>query len=159
MALLENYYKLSIAINEANNGIQATTANLHTILFHGAPATLSSILAMQEKLRYRKRLVDSMTDQLATVKGLVANSEEDVSRRCDQFLAAMGGGDKGKLSAADIDAYSKNFNQNNDLKLVDPLNLETLITKLKEENETLDVECDSKISEINALTQIDVDLA
>ena len=114
---------------------------------------------MQEKLRYRKRLVDSMTDQLATVKGLVANSEEDVSRRCDQFLAAMGGGDKGKLSAADIDAYSKNFHQNNDLKLVDPLNLETLITKLKEENETLDVECDSKISEINALTQIDVDLA
>ena len=157
-ALLGNLYELSTAINRANNGIGEDTANLHTVDFDGKQATLSSILAAQEGLRYRKRLAERLTNQLAAAKNQVSRSEADVERRCDQFLASMGGGDKSKLSAADIDAYSKNFHQNNDMKLVDPLGLEKLIEQLKERNEALDVECDSKISEINALTQIDVDL-
>ena len=158
LALLANYKKLSMAINAANNGIGADTEHLHTVDFHGGQATLSGILVTQECLHYRVQLVEKLTSQLAYVKNQVANSEAEVEKRCDTFRASMGGGDKSKLSAADIDAYSKNFHQNNDLKLVDPLGLEKLIEQLKEQNEALDVECDSKISEINALTQIDVDL-
>lgn len=158
LALLANYKKLSMAINEANNGIGGDTEHLHTVDFHGGKATLSDILVTQEALHYRQQLVDELTEQLVNVKNQVSRSEADVEKRCDLFLASMGGGDKSKLSAADIDAYSKNFHQNNDLKLVDPLGLEKLIEQLKEQNEALDVECDSKISEINALTQIDVDL-
>ena len=158
LALLDNLYKLSTAISRANNGIQADTANLHTVDFNGGQATLSDILAAQEGLRYRQQLADKLTDQLAYAKLQVSRSEADVDKRCDQFLASMGGGDKSKLSAADIDSYSKNFHTNNDMKLVDPLGLEKLIEKLKEQNEALDVESDSKISEINALTQVEVDL-
>jgi hypothetical protein len=157
-ALLDNLYKLSTAINRANNGIQDDTTNLHTVDFNGGQATLSSILAAQEGLRYRQQLVEKLTEQLAYMKNQVSRSEADVEKRCDQFLASMGGGDKNKLSAADIDSYSKNFHLNNDLKLVDPLGLEKLIEQLKERNEALDVESDSKISEINALTQVEVDL-
>ena len=157
-ALLSNLYELSTAINRANNGIAADTTNIHTVDFDGKPATLSSILAAQESLHYRKQLLEHLTNQLAAVKNRVSRSEDEVEHRCDLFLASMGGGDKNKLSAADIDAYSKNFHQNNDMKLVDPLGIEKLIPQLKERIETLDVECDSKISEINALTQVDVDI-
>ena len=158
-ALLSNLYELSTAINRANNGIAEDTTNLHTIDFDGKPATLSSILAAQEGLRYRKMLVDRLTEQLVEAKNQVSRSEADVVSRCDQFLASMAGGDKSKLSATDIDTYSKSFHANNDMKLVDPLGLEKLIERLKERNEALDVECDSKISEINALTQIEVNLS
>ena len=156
LALIANLYELSTAINRANNGIADDTTNLHTVDFDGKQATLSSILAAQEGLRYRKQLAEKLTRQLADAQYEVTSSEVDVAERCDQFLAAMGGGDKKKLTAAEIDAYSKNFHANNDRKLVDPLGLEKLVEKMKEANEALDVECDSKISEINALTQIDV---
>ena len=102
--------------------------------------------------------VEKLKSQLGDAQYQVTNSEMEVAERCDQFLAAMGGGDKKKLSAEEIDTYSKNFHANNDRKLVDPLGIEKLIEELGEKNETLDVECDSKISEINALTQIDVNL-
>lgn len=157
-ALIANLYELSTAISRANNGIAEDTTHLHTVEFNGEQATLATILSAQEGLRYRKQLVEKLTEQLADARYQVTNSEMEVAERCDQFLASMGGGDKSKLSAADIDAYSKNFHANNDRKLVDPLGLEKLIEQLKEQNEALDVECDSKISEINALTQIDVDL-
>ena len=157
-ALISNLHELSTAISRANNGIAEDTTNLHTIDFAGQPATLSSILAAQEGLRFRKLLVEQMTEQLVEAKNQISRSEADIEKRCDQFLTSMGGGDKSKLLAADIDAYSKSFHQNNDMKLVDPLGLEKLIEQMKERNEALDVECDSKISEINALTQIEVHL-
>lgn len=155
-ALMENLYKLSTAINRANNGIGDDTTNLHTVDFDGRQATLSSILAEQEVLRYRKQMVDIMSKQLANVKNQIASSEADVEARCDQFLVSMGGGDKSKLSAQDIDQYSTSFHKNNDLKLVDPLGLEARIAKLKDRNEFLEVETDSKISEINAMTKVEV---
>lgn len=158
LALIANLYELSTAISRANNGIANDTTNLHTVDFDGKPATLSSILAAQEALRYRKQLVEKLKSQLGDAQYQVTNSEMEVAERCDQFLAAMGGGDKKKLSAEEIDTYSKNFHANNDRKLVDPLGLEKLIEELGEKNEALDVECDSKISEINALTQINVNL-
>lgn len=158
LALIENFRKLSVSINEANNGIGEDTEHVHTVDFHGNQATLSSVLVTQETLRYRQQLLDCLTEQLVAVKNQVSRSEDDVERRCDMFLNSMGGGDKSVLSAADIDAYSKNFHQNNDLKLVDPLGLEKLIEQMKTQNETLAIECDSKISEINALTQIEVEL-
>ena len=158
LALIGNFYDLSTAINRANNGIADDTTNIHTVDFDGKQATLSSILAAQEALRYRKQLVEKLRSQLGDAQYDVTNSEMEVAERCDQFLASMGGGDKKKLSAAEIETYSRNFHANNDRKLVDPLGLEKLIEELRERNEALDVECDSKISEINALTQIDVDL-
>ena len=94
LALIGNFYDLSTAINRANNGIADDTTNIHTVDFDGKQATLSSILAAQEALRYRKQLVEKLRSQLGDAQYDVTNSEMEVAERCDQFLASMGGGDK-----------------------------------------------------------------
>lgn len=156
LQLQKNLRNLSVAINEANNGITAETTNIHKVDFDGRKATLSEILVTQESIHYTKMIIDAMANQLSKAKNRIARSQVDVDERCDRFLSSMAGGDKAKLSASDIDSMSKNFHENNDNKLVDPLNLEKVIEKLRERVEFLDVETDSKISEINAMTEIEV---
>lgn len=156
VALKKNLQVISNAINRANNGITDDTVGISTVDFLGGKATLSSILVAQEDLRCTKFIIEVMTKQLSKAKNAVSRSEMNVNERCDAFLSSMGGGDSSKLSASDIDAYSRSFHENNDLKLVDPLHLEVLIESLKQDAERLDIEADSKISEINAMVTIEI---
>ena len=157
-SLIDNFSKLNKAITAANAGVTKESTNIAKKTVGGEEMTLADIIQAKTTLSYMNALHKAMAGQLASAKVKIEMNAQIVSDRCDTFLANMGGGDKSALSKDDVAAYSKQFHDNNDLRLVDPLNLEQLLDDLCTKYEKLVVEIDSCNSELNASTMIDVDI-
>jgi hypothetical protein len=159
-ALISNLQALNKAITAANAGITSETTNIQKTSLENETGelTLADIIQLKEIQKYRKNLLTVMTYQLTCAKNTIESGSASVAERCDKFLAGMAGGDKAKMSKDDIASYTKQFHENNDLKTVDPLGLTTLCRDLQKKFDDLDTEIDSKNSELNALTMIEVDL-
>lgn len=157
-ALFENFNKLNKAITAANAGVTKDSTSIKTTVVNGEKMTLADIIQAKTYLHYMNMLLKAMSNQLTKAKMKIEMSAQIVSDRCDAFLANMGGGDKATLSKDDVAAYSKQFHDNNDLRLVDPIGLENVVNDLCAKLEDFAVEIDARNSELNASTIIDVDI-
>lgn len=157
-ALFENFNKLNKAITAANAGVTKDSTSIKTTVVNGEKMTLADIIQAKTYLHYMNMLLKAMSSQLTNAKMKIEMNAQIVSDRCDTFLANMGGGDKATLSKDDVAAYSKQFHDNNDLRLVDPIGLENVVNDLCAKLEDFAVEIDARNSELNASTIIDVDI-
>ena len=157
-ALFENFNKLNKAITAANAGVTKDSTSIKTTVVNGEKMTLADIIQAKTYLHYMNMLLKAMSNQLTNAKMKIEMNAQIVSDRCDTFLANMGGGDKATLSKDDVAAYSKQFHDNNDLRLVDPIGLENVVNDLCAKLEDFAVEIDARNSELNASTIIDVDI-
>ena len=157
-ALFENFNKLNKAITAANAGVTKDSTSIKTTVVNGEKMTLADIIQAKTYLHYMNMLLKAMSNQLTKAKMKIEMSAQIVSDRCDAFLANRGGGDKATLSKDDVAAYSKQFHDNNDLRLVDPIGLENVVNDLCAKLEDFAVEIDARNSELNASTIIDVDI-
>ena len=154
-ALIDNYEALNRAISRANAGV-TPEAKIAETEIGGKKYVLTDLIQLVEVTRFKRALLKAMSLENSRAVEKVESTAETVSRRCDTFLAGMAGGDKGKLTREDIDSYTKSFHENNDARLIDPLGLQNLIPKMEKELSEFETEVDSRISELNALTRIEV---
>jgi hypothetical protein len=150
VALVSNYGKLSRRIALANVGE-------HTDIIGEGP-TVSDVMVQQQRDKFSERILEVFKTQYSSAKREVDYSNEALSERLDKFLASMGGGEKNKLSNEEVEKLSDTFRRQNELCLIDPLKLISLIPEAEKKLEESKAEVDALLDELNARIIIEIDL-
>nr|DAP36851.1 MAG TPA: septicolysin [Caudoviricetes sp.] len=150
VALVSNYGKLSRRIALANVGETTETIS-------GEP-TVSDIMIQQQRDKFSERVLDVFKTQYSSAKRDVDYSNESLFERLDRFLTSMTGGEKNKLFPKEVEELTETFRRQNELRLVDPLKLITLIPEAEKKLEESKAEVDSLLDELNARIVIEIDL-
>lgn len=159
-SLIKNLESLNSAITAANAGITKDTTGIEKVKldYGNRTVTLADIIQLKESVKYRRTFLKVLTRQMTDAIMTVERSMAETNNRCDMLISSMkNGNDKATVNQKEIDSLTDSFHKNNDYKLVDPLSLKKLIKETKDELDKADVEIDSKNSELNALTKIEID--
>jgi len=156
-SLLENFRKLRMAVTRSNSGIDESTSNI-SYADSAKQMTVAEIVAYQTHVIPLKRaLLREMTDHYNEVSRKVEVENERVSEKGMLVLTStFGGKDSKNIPLAEVESFMETYKSNNALKLVDPLDLKSVIDKLSEEVDEDTVWADSALSEANALRTIEV---
>jgi hypothetical protein len=156
-SLLENFRKLRMAVTRSNSGIDESTSNI-SYADSAKQMTVAEIVAYQTHVIPLKRaLLREMTDHYNEVSSKVEVENERVSEKGMLVLTStFGGKDSKNIPLAEVESFMETYKSNNALKLVDPLDLKSVIDKLSEEVDEDTVWADSALSEANALRTIEV---
>jgi hypothetical protein len=157
--LMRNYTALKLGIIRANSGVTGKTQEVEQVELNGKKYLVAEIIAIQQFIvPMKERLLAAMADQLETTNNHIERTNARVSNDISQVLSAVSNGDKTKLTGDQVDALTKAHYANNCEFAVDPLKLTEKIRDLRKEIDELTVAVDAKLSEVNALTVIDVDI-
>lgn len=156
--LIRNYDKLRRAIIRSNSG----AVNPKTVKVCGEDYTVAELICKQRPaegwLKFQKALLGRLSSEKNVNLKALEKYNEKVNERMDNFLASFAGGDKNKLSAAEIQEQSRMYRENNEAVLIDPLDITKKIEELSTMIDEFVTEADSALAEQNALTTIEVDL-
>lgn len=150
---LDNYIKLNRVINCVNsmvvynyNGNDISLAELRTTKSDVVMETRRSIIeSLRNDLqKATKYYVDKMT--------AIKNGEEK------HVESTFGANAASVVNAEEIAKVLKYYHESNDIEYVDPLKLEALVNKLSEEFDDFYTTMDFRLSEINAMINVEVDL-
>ncbi len=134
-----------------------TKANAETIVKVGEKEmTISEAINFKSIIGFKKELINSLTAKLNRTKqeieGANTKVEENVLRIAETALQK----DNVKINDNDAINITKPYIEANEYKLIDPLKIETLIEDLTNEVEIFEAEVDAVLSEINAITVIEI---
>jgi transcriptional regulatory protein LevR len=117
--------------------------------------TVAEAIERKSSIEYHKALLQTMRHQLHYVQTRVQELEEETRDRLDRLLESKLG-KEGKTREEDLKAITKNFEEKNMPKIIDPLNLQKQIEDLDEYIDNFENEVDLVLSESNAQTEIEV---
>lgn len=117
--------------------------------------TVAEAIEYKTSIHYKKRLLDTMREQLLTAKAQFTSQQESVDTRLEKLLHSELGKDV-KTSPETITALTNSFRENNKVELVDPLDLAARTRELEEEIESFETNVDWVLSETNGKTLITV---
>ncbi len=121
----------------------------------GREMTVAEAIDQKSLLEYKKNLLRSLKTQKAQFDKELEMSRTNMDRQIEVFMQQNLGKDR-KTSAEDYNQIAAPFIQANELKLVDPINVGEVITKLEEEVTTFEADIDIALSESNSKTEITV---
>lgn len=147
--LIERKVLLKKKIVEAN----AVT----TVEIAGKVMTIADAITYKSIIEYKSELLNKLKSAYAAKKLELENKNAAVENNLQRILEASFGKDNVKVSKDDIDSISGPFLKSNEWHLVDPLGLEKSIQELENEIEEFDTEVDAALSEVNAITTIEID--
>ena len=116
--------------------------------------TVVAAIEKKTSVVYKTKLLLTLQASLSEARQNIEYHNSDTERRLDKLIEASVGSDSNKKD--EIEAISKPFMKRNEAKLVDPLKIEEVITKLDEEIEDFLVNVDVALSESNSTTYIEV---
>ncbi len=117
--------------------------------------SIAAAIEKKKTILYYKSLLSAMTRQLSYAKSEVDETNDNVQIRLDRLLEANFGKDL-KARDTEISQITKSFNEVNQAKLLDPIGLEVRIENLSEYIDGFESEVDIVLSEINAVTYIEI---
>jgi len=117
--------------------------------------TVAEAIEYKTSIVYKRRLLDTLRDQLFTAKERFREQQEAVDARLEKLLHSELGKDV-KTSPDTITALTNTFRENNKVELVDPLDLASRTRALEDEIESFETNVDWVLSETNGKTQITV---
>jgi hypothetical protein len=117
--------------------------------------TVAEAIEYKTSIVYKKRLLETMRDQLIRAKDTFTSQQEAVDGRLEKLLHSELGKDV-KTSPETITALTNSFRENNKVELVDPLDLSERTRELEEEIEDFETNVDWVLSETNGKTMIEV---
>jgi hypothetical protein len=121
----------------------------------GKVLTVAQAIERKNSIQYEKDLLKVLSQNYASVLNKFVQSESDVQMRLQKLLEVTFGKDT-KTKGDEVDNISKPFLEANSPKLVDPLNLKSLIESLEKDIAEFEGEVDFRLSEANAMTTIEV---
>ena len=155
--LLANFEKLKLGIIRANSGVSSADNCANTVDLNGKKMLTAEVIAIQKFIiPMKEKLLNTLAAQLNRVNMSIEHTNARVTSDISNVLAAVSNGDKTKLTTEQVDALTKAHYANNCEFAVDPLKLADKIRELREEIDNLSVAVDSKLSEVNALTLIEI---
>lgn len=158
-ALYRNLLHIRTNIVMSNSGITKDSENVNLFAVEGLPGkhNVASLIVMQKYIHYADDFAEVLQHQYDEAIRKVESDNIRVENRLDDQLRSLTSGDTKKANTG-LEEFSRIYHEQNDVKLVDPLELATKLPELRKKYENLVVAIDSKLSEMNALSQIDIDL-
>ncbi len=157
-AKLQSANDLIARRNAIKSAIVAANA-VTQVTIGGKTYTIAEAINFKHEITYKKKMVEVLTRKHNAAKGKVLTANEDLSTKAlEQTKAYLGRPNdaNAKKTDADISEMYSNIYARLELSLVDPLNAESLIEKLKNEITSFETEVDAVLSEINAVTMIEI---
>lgn len=146
-SLIERRSAIKSAIVQSNSAVK--------VKIGGKDMTVAEAIERKTAIKYDQALLAAYRAQLANCLRAVETGNEKVKQRLDTLLQQNFGKDA-KASDADVEAISKPFMAQNELKLVDPLGLQTKAEELGKSIDEFLSEVDYVLSESNTITKITV---
>jgi len=146
--LIDRKHHLKSAIVKAN----AETP----VIVAGQTLMIAEAINYKVIVEQKKKLLQTLRHRLAEA---VADKEKRnlvVEQNLQKVLEATFGKDNVKITKDDMEAVRKPFLEANEWQLFDPLKVEEVIQKMEKEVTDFETEVDAVLSEINAITTIEV---
>ena len=121
--------------------------------------TIADAINFKTVIAVKKRLITRLTQWHTTVKSRFIKENEEVNRvALDNAKIMIGkqGDDRVKATDEDVKKIMEPFVKRNEFHLVDPLEIDKLTEILQNEVDEFEAEVDAVLSEINAITFIEV---
>lgn len=169
-ALIENYAKIKSAVIKSNAGV-AEDSELRRTSVCGKLLTVAEIIEMQDtiygrakKPGFKSKLLIKMKDDFAKAQMDFDDMQEKADEEVNQYIRSLAGKkrDEDETDAGTkslIEATSKMLHEQKGPRLIDPLKIANKINALENEIENFRTEADAILSEQNALSAIELDLA
>lgn len=169
-ALIANYIKLKAAVIKSNAGIR-NESELYKVTVAGQSLTVAEIIELNDTVYGRGKNTGFKSALLAKMKEDYSNAQiefDNIQGKTDdevnRYLQALAGKKKDDEETDSntkslIEATGKMLHEQKDPHLVDPLKIADKIVKLENEIEDFLTEADAVLSEQNALTVVELDLA
>lgn len=169
-ALIANYVKIKAAVIESNAGVLPGT-EFRRASVAGKSLTVAEIIELTDTVYGRAKKPGFKSQLLAKMKSDFARAQrcyDDMQEKADDEVSAYIRSLSGKKREDDetdagtkslIEATSKMLHEQKDPRLIDPLKIAEKIKNLENEIEEFRTEADAVLSEQNAMTTIEIDLA
>lgn len=170
--LVNGFYKKDEFEKEANAKLQSVTdlidrknaiksaitkANGTTMVeIAGKQMTISDAINYKTVIGFKKLLIKQLVNKHNQAKAQVEKNNKQVDDNALRLAEAALQKDNVKINDGDAVAITEPYLKKNRFSLVDPLGIEKLSVKLQEEVDEFEAEVDAVLSEINALTQIEI---
>lgn len=134
-----------------------TKANGTTIVeIAGKKMTISDAINYKTVIGFKKALIKQLVNKHNQAKAKVEQNNKQVDDNALRLAEAALQKDNVKINDGDAVAITEPYIKKNKFTLVDPLKVEELEEKLQTEVNEFEAEVDAVLSEINALTTIEV---
>jgi hypothetical protein len=146
-ALTKRRNEIKSAIVESNARTSVSVA--------GRVYSVAAAIERKTSIEYDRLLLNQLRHQLIGSLQTIASENQRAKDRLDKQIDQMLGQDR-KDKQAEIDVFTKAFNETNEAKKIDPLELQKVIDDLQRSIEDWDNEIDFILSESNVRTMIEV---
>ena len=169
-ALITNYTKIKAAVIESNAGVLPGT-ELRRVSVGSQPLTVAEIIELTDTVYgrtknpgFKSKLLAKMKDDFAKAQMDFDDMQEKADAEVSQYIRSLAGKkQEGEVTDAGtkslIEATAKMLHEQKDPRIIDPLKIAEKIKNLENEIEAFRTEADAVLSEQNALTTIELDLA
>lgn len=133
-----------------------TTNGITKVTVAGKEMTIADAINMKAVVLFKKKLVGKLkTDYQQTIAVLNKNNEA-VNANVQRILEATFGKENVKVTKDDMDAVRKPYIDANEFTLVDPLKVIDKVEEIEKEMGAFEADVDAALSEINAVTFIEI---
>lgn len=155
------YQSVTDLINRKNSIKSAIVkANGTTnVVISGKTMTIADAINFKTVISVKKNLIETLKRKHNSVKAKFNQENEkinNVALENAKIMIGKQGDDRVKPNDEDVKNIVDPFVKRNEFHLVDPLKIEETMEKLQIEVDEFEVEVDAVLSEINALTQIEI---
>lgn len=144
--LISRKTKIKSAIVDANGKTQVKVA--------GADMSIADAINFKAIIKFKKKLIEDIKNKHRNVVGTLNKNNELVNANVQRILEATFGKENVKVAKDDLDSVRKPYMEANEFHLFDPLKVDETIAKLEKEVSEFEADVDAVLSEINAVTII-----
>lgn len=148
IALIERKNAIKSAIVEAN-GITTLTVGCKQM-------TIADAINFKTVIKFKKQFINVLQQRYKNAVGIMNKNNETVKLNCDRIVEAAVGKENVATKASDVESIQKPYMEQNEFLLFDPLKISDKIAALEKEVQDFEVDVDAALSEINAITQIEI---
>jgi len=156
---VKSSYDSIMSLIKRKSEIKAAIVAINTetlVKINNMEMSIADAITHKSNISLIKQFIAKMKSNHSQIIGALNNNQNVTDTNLQKLLEASFGKDNTKVSKEDVDNISKPFLDNNTWTLVDPLKLSEKIEKLDKEVSNFEMEVDAVLSEINAVTFIEI---
>lgn len=146
--LLERKMAIKSAIVKKNAETQVTIGS--------KTMSIAEAINYKSLIIYKQSLIGKLRANLNTGRAELNKANDIVNKNLQIILENSLGKDGVKNNPDDVENIRKPFLENNEFSLIDPLKVQDKIDSLQKELDEFNTEVDAALSEINAITEIEL---
>lgn len=158
-AKAQSGYDSVIALIDRKNAIKSAivTANgITKVTVGGNEMTIAEAINFKTLIRFKKKFINTLIQKKNHAIGILNKNNEAVKLNCDRIVEAAVGKENVATKKDDVESIQKPYMEQNEFQLADPLKLADKISALEKEVQDFEVDIDASLSEINAVTIIEI---